>query len=97
MNEQTIDFHVEPDELLLIEQIVVRYVQLGKIHNVNVAPIETMMDVVFTHTKNYKLNLHAILLTSDHDFLTEIAGIVRNMDRTTGLLKTGYQPSHRAC
>lgn len=90
------NFGVTDDEIIMIDKIVRRFAQICAEHNKQLAIVETMMDIILTHSQNHKLSLIGLLLTNDNDFVMDIVGIIKNMDRTTGMLTNGFVPRNIA-
>ena len=55
------------------------------------------MDIVATHTHGCPLALQALLDADEGDFLHDIGGINRHLDRDTGRLGDGFIPRYAAC
>lgn len=96
VNAKAMNFGVTDDEIIMIDKIVRRFAALCAEHGKQLAIVETMMDIVLTHTQNHKLNFIGLLLTNDNDFAMDVIGIIKNMDRTTGKLTNGFKPRNIA-
>lgn len=85
-------YNVPGDTLIAVDRCVKRFSDICKDHGKNLAIVETMMDLINCHVLNYKLNFDALLLTSDNEFAHDMIGIIKNMDRSTGMLQNGFVP-----
>jgi len=92
--KSNLDFNITGDEMLLIDKIVKRYMELSLIHKDHIAYLEHMMDLALCHQMNYKLNFTQLLLTSDSDLMHTVKSIEKAMDRTTGKFRDGFVPNH---
>lgn len=50
------------------------------------------LDVVATHCNGNPLRLEALLAADDFNFLHDISGIARHLNRETGELENGFRP-----
>ena len=83
---------ISRDDVLIIEKIASRfhdYIMDGIIKRTKKSTI--MMDVSAAHIK-YPLDLEGLLNAEDFDFIHDVAGINRHIDRKTGDLKDCFLP-----
>ena len=89
-----LNFELTGDELIAVDRIAKRYMDLCLTHNDQIGFLETMIDLTLTHTQNYPMNFSRLLLTSDSDLIYTVQTIAKAMDRKTGKLKDGFVPNH---
>ena len=85
-------FYLQPQERHLIGLIADRAVKLTDIYQVPFVWNEVRVDISTTHSKVLRLRLAELLDANDRDFLRDIAGIARHLDRKAGLLRNQYRP-----
>lgn len=74
----------------LIKKILDRYVKLVSPHKVDM--LNRVMDITATHLNGCPLDLEKLLCFSEFDFLYDLAGIFKSIDRTTGKLSNNFLP-----
>lgn len=78
----------------LILRIVARYFRWAqdKRISVNFTRQDLAMDVSATHANGNPLRLRELLAADDFNFLHDVGGIVRHIDRNTGTLLNHFRP-----
>lgn len=82
-------------EMAMIAQIADRAVMLYAKHNVRVERIDTLMDVMAVHQKVQPLRLADLLAADEFNFIHDITGINRHLDRDAYKLN-GFSPRFSA-
>jgi hypothetical protein len=90
------NLHIRPSEFDLIAKIARRYT--GLCHSTNsVRDLQkVMMDLIACHCNGTPLRLKEFLCSRDGDFLRDIHGISRHLDRYTGQLNSHFTPTFAA-
>jgi hypothetical protein len=89
----TISFAVRRDEALIIDRIASRAIGLGIYRD----RLECHMDVTACHANGNPLRLEALAdAPRDFDFVHDLAGIRRHLDRDTGQLRDCFSPRYSA-
>lgn len=83
-----INFQTTDEEFDLIQQIVDRAVELSLTKD----RMSTHMDVVAVHKNGNPLRLADLLAADEFNFIHDIAGIYRHLDRDTGELRDFFSP-----
>ncbi len=96
MSSQCPNFKASKADRMLIDLIVKRAVKFFKINDNEREPIEIEMDIIATHLNGNPLRLEDLLLANDFNFVHDIFGIYRHLDRTTGKLKDFFSPRYSA-
>jgi len=85
---------MDKDTYLTMAQICERFEGWAQAFGVDPGPrIDRMMDLENVH-KTVGLDLEGLLAARDQDFLHDVAGITRHMDRTTGKLTDCFLPRY---
>lgn len=94
MNDTTnrVSFITSTADRALIEQIVARVMARLREAKVKRARIEVLMDIVATHANGCPLRLADLLAADDANFLHDIGGIARHLNRETGQLGGFFRP-----
>lgn len=79
-------------EMKLIGKIADRAITLYAKHNVRVERLDTLLDVMTVHQKAQPLRLADLLAADDVNFIHDITGINRHLDRETYKLNDGFLP-----
>ena len=79
------------DERFVVRQIVERAIKIAKSHDNHFRGLDLEMDIAATchHTP---LKLHELLKADDANFMHDVFGIMRHIDRRTGLLMDCFVP-----
>ncbi len=85
-------FTRDPVAVALILKIARRAVGLYSAHGVKLDLLETQMDLSATHAGGCRLNLDKLLAADDFNFMHDITGINRHLDRDTGKLMHYFTP-----
>lgn len=85
-----------PDEMDLIGAIVSRAMSLPWPKDREPSPTNIMMDVLAVHTHGRPLLLVDFATADDFDFVHDIVGIRRHLDRETGQLDEHFVPRFSA-
>jgi hypothetical protein len=91
-----IRFDIPKHELPTVRAIVDRAVRLGRRRDVDVDRISMEMDIIATHMNGNTLRLDELLAADDFNFMHDVFGIARHMDRTTGKLTNCFTPRYSA-
>lgn len=83
-------------EMKLIGKIADRAVTLYAKHNVRVERLDTLLDVMTVHQKAQALRLADLLAADDVNFIHDITGINRHLDRDNYKLNDGFSPRFSA-
>lgn len=86
-----INWKITPEETTIIHKIVDRAMLLFE-DKVWPEPMDCMMDVVATHKNGCELDLEALLAFDDFEFVHDIAGIARHLNRKNGQLENCFLP-----
>jgi hypothetical protein len=89
-----INWSATAEESALIEQICKRAVAIWHLSKRNI--INTAMDITACHLNGTPLKLASWLAADDFDFLHDLYGIDRNMNRETGKLENCFLPRFAA-
>ena len=87
-----ISFDVYAEEYKLINRIVFRAASLLE----NFQITEVAMDITAVHTNGCPLRLDELLAADNFNFLHDVVGIQRNMNRQTGKLERSFTPRFAA-
>lgn len=88
-----VNFTASRFELSVIKKIVERAIRLGGFDS-EVAPITLFMDLEACISNGCPLKLDELLAARDSDFMHDVCGISRHLDRTTGRLGGGFLPRY---
>lgn len=88
-------------EMRIIGDIADRAVFLYAKHDVRIERVDTLLDVMAVHHKIQPLRLADLLAADDLNFMHDITGINRHLDRDNYKLSDGFSPrfsehAHRA-
>lgn len=80
-----------------IGKIADRAVKLYDKHNIEVDRQNVILDITVCHFGPQRLRLEDLLAADDFNFLHDVAGINRHLDRDSNELRGGFSPrfSHR--
>lgn len=92
MAGRKISFDTTSREKQTIDKIVARYVADCAKHDIPVDKLSITMDVTATHANGNPLRLEDLLAADDFNFLHDLTGIQRFIDRSTGLLTGHFSP-----
>lgn len=87
-----VSFTVSTEDSDLIGKIVDRAVALGRKHRSKFDRMSTRMDVTACHANGNPLRLADLLAADDFNFLHDIVGIERHLNRETGKLTACFAP-----
>ena len=76
-----------------IDQIVVRAAGLLGDDTIG-SRLDLSMDLTACHANGCPLDLDALLQAERYDFVHDVAGIARHIDRTTGTLRNCFSPRY---
>lgn len=80
----------------LIGKIADRAVSVYANNNVRVERLDVLMDITSVHFSGCKLRLDDLLAADDFNFIHDVAGINRHLDRETYMLRDGFSPRFTA-
>ena len=78
------------EEVLLINQIAKRAIHLTQ----PLSLLQVQMDLEACHTHGCPLDLQRLLTSEPGDFVHDICGIARHLNRETGELSDGFVPRY---
>lgn len=87
-----IKFNVTPDETALIASIAERAIALFKDAGIKQTQMDTCMDLSACIANGCPLKLSELLAADDFNFMHDVAGVRRHLNRTTGLLEDCFLP-----
>jgi hypothetical protein len=88
-----IDFKATKEDSELIDKIIERAHKLFKnFKKVDIDLLELNMDICATHLNGCNLSLEKLLSFDNSNFLHDVIGINRNIDRKTGKLENCFIP-----
>ena len=79
-------------QLDLIQKIADRAVSEYALHNIRVNRLDVLMDITAVHFGGCKLRLDDMLAADEFNFIHDITGINRNLDRDSGTLANCFRP-----
>jgi hypothetical protein len=79
-------------ELETIGRIADRAVALYAQHDIRVERLDTLLDVMAVHKRVQPLRLDDLLAADDFNFIHDITGINRHLDRENYALTDGFSP-----
>lgn len=84
---------INSEDIATIEKITDRFIQLISIHSTYQFPVklDIAMDITAAHI-NSPLDLSALLTAPDFDIIHDISGIIKNLNRKTGILENCFLP-----
>lgn len=85
-------FKTTKEEAALIHQIAKRAATLYYAAKIKMETIDVDMNVTATHANGCPLNLEKLFGFPDFDFMHDITGINRHLDRNTGKLRGCFLP-----
>ena len=87
---RTVNFTATPDERELVRKIIERAEQEDLFGGYDRESIE--MDLIATHANGCPINFNKLLDFSLFNFIHDIAGIIRHLDRRSGQLTGFFRP-----
>jgi hypothetical protein len=94
MKTTTINFNASKEDREKLDQIVSRF-QTDYQSRTGVPPADPLsvnMDLTVTHLNGTPLDLDKLLASDNFNFLHDVMGIIRHLNRTTGKLKDHFLP-----
>ena len=92
----TINWDCTREESLVIDEIIRRFQNLAPDSQAASDKVGLMMDIEACHCNGCALRLDELLQAADSDFVHDVAGIYRNLDRLTGKLQDCFLPRFAA-
>lgn len=89
-----ISFKVSHEENDLIEKIADRAHALAEGAGVRYPVMDAMMDVTAVHANGMPLDLAGLLAADNENFVHDVFGILRHIDRMTGKLGNCFVPRY---
>lgn len=87
-----ISWRVSKRDLALVAKIVDRAEAIyGEINRLNL-----MMDLEATHANGCRMDFARLLAADEFNFMHDVSGIARHIDRTTGKLRNHFLPRFHA-
>lgn len=90
-----LSFHATTADQLIIRKIAKRARELYLEHNVDRDRTDIAMDITATHANGCPLRLQDLLDADDFNFMHDVSGIARHLDRETGQLTDHFLPRFR--
>jgi hypothetical protein len=87
---------LSPAELAVIRKIADRAVALYDAHNISVQWFNVVIDIGTCHARVQKLRLSDLLMADDFNFIHDVAGINRHLDRDAKKLTDCFSPRFSA-
>jgi uncharacterized protein DUF6874 len=84
----TVSFECSQEEFRIATAIARRAIELGSHRKL----LDIEMDIVATHCNGNPLRLHALLAADDFNFIHDIVGIERHLNRETGKIDGFFRP-----
>ncbi len=88
----TVSFDVSKKDFVLIERIATRATRLAERATVTYSVLDAQMDLTACHANGCPLRLPALFLAGEFDFLHDVLGIRRHLNRRTGKLENHFWP-----
>lgn len=87
-------FTTTPQEFDLIEQVCARYATLALEHGFKPYDdhMSRVMDLSAVHSNGNPMDFEKLLAAPEFDFMHDIDGIMRHLDRNTGTLQDFFSP-----
>lgn len=92
MAQSDIKFATGAHESAVIRKIAYRAISLAREHRSRLDLIGITMDISATHANGCPLRLDSLLEAGDFDFMHDVYGINRHLDRQTGRLSDLFRP-----
>ncbi|WP_414462924.1 hypothetical protein [Hyphomicrobium sp. DY-1] len=89
-------FDVSKREEKLVRRVVTRAVALAADHGEKLDHLSTTMDLHATIANGCPLDLDRLLAADNFNFLHDVFGISRHLDRETGKLQNHFRPRYAA-
>lgn len=89
-------FKTTPAERQVIFAIATRAGHIIKEHKLRLAMSDVAMDIIACHCNGCPLRLDDLLAADDTNFIHDVFGINRHLDRKTGALKDCFYPRFHA-
>jgi hypothetical protein len=90
----TPSFDVSPVDFKLIQQIAARAMEIAKANDLNCKRMDLEMDLTACHANGCPLRLTDLLAADDANFGHDVFGIARYLNRSTGILASGFCPRY---
>jgi hypothetical protein len=90
--EFILNFNITTEDRNTIAQIGDRFDAIATRLGRNVDRLGIELDVIFCHLNDVKLDLDRLLSADDSNFVHDVAGINRHIDRKTGKLQDCFYP-----
>lgn len=91
-----ISFKVRRDEFELIDRIANRALNLAIQHGIRNTKQDFQMDITAVHANGNPLRLRELLEADEFDFVHDVFGIYRHLNRETGELEGFFLPRFSA-
>ncbi|WP_157384325.1 hypothetical protein [Desulfitobacterium hafniense] len=89
-----IDFKTTPEEHMKIQLIAERAVNKYQEMGYKLNKLHSAMDITAVHLNGCSLDLDKLLEAPDFDFIHDVAGIARHLNRSTGELEGFFIPRY---
>ena len=85
-------YNITTEDRNTISKIGERFSAVGKRLGINVDQLGIELDLIFCHLNDVALDLERLLGADDSNFVHDVAGINRHIDRKTGKLQDCFYP-----
>lgn len=93
-----VNMEVSKGDLEKITKIMLRAASMLNLeHTLHSSRLELSMDLTACHANGCRLDLDGLLTAAKGDFIHDITGINRHIDRRTGVLRNSFLPRYAAC
>lgn len=89
-----IKWNATKEEIHVISRIADRAVKIAKDIGASYKKMDVIMDIETIHCNGNTLKLHDLLTADDINFMHDVFGIRRHIDRKTGQLKNCFLPRY---
>ena len=89
-----INWHVSKQDAATINEIAQRAVQYAREQDIDIKPIEFQMDITACHLNSVPLQLSELAAAPKFDFVHDVFGIRRHLNRSNGQLEDCFLPRY---
>lgn len=91
----TVSFNATKEEQAVVTSIAQRAISIAALNGVRgVKPIDFEMDIIATHANGCPLDLDRLSAADEFNFVHDVFGIRRHLNRETGKLENCFLPRH---
>lgn len=93
MSQDNVKLNGTKAEHLMAAKIATRAVKIAKAHGrKDIKQLDTTMDILATHLNGCPLDFQKLIDADDFNFIHDVFGIQRHLNRKTGKLKNCFLP-----